>query len=857
MTAKISVTLEGSERILELPPRGTFVIGRGEACDLPLADRKLSRQHCAIEVSAGGCQVRDLGSRNGTKHNDRPLGQEPVALAAGDLLILGLTRIRFIDAGTPADPEEPEIETIPVEEHGGLSSDPLGEAEFLLIIEEPPAGESEPSPRREFGLLQERITFGTSRSCDLVLVDRKVSGIHGELVDEDGLYVVRDLGSTNGTRVAGRKVSGEGETLSHGDQILAGATRLTFKHRDLPLDDEFLRGVAGVSSVPRGRGRTPTGAILVTIVALLAVGGLTWVWLQARSGQHGDTDQVVAPPTDSLIQEGFSFEETPTGSVPEDYVLVRGDGSVRVTDLKAASGTHALQLVPEGELVIGPREPVPVSPGGECLHARVQALVSGACAVGLQLRCYARLGEDAGDGSGGEDFIHTFAIPTLREGTGSFQPLAATFEIPYGADHAALEIVARGSGTVLIDDVVLERTRSQLAAELDVATLRGQFLTYCQDRQGVFLIERLQDPLVQNGAVSLHDEGSRYRPTDVDATSVTLAVEERTVRWSGRHGDADHPSRPPRLSTEARVTSSGLDLTVAVADDAGDDPVEILVVFETTLHWVAGPMGIIGDEARVKLQGDFDLQDIFQIIFGIDDPGRRCTLALDPPCQVNLTRVDGRPTFRIRTGAARRLQLRWESSFQADRGRLRDLLEAARDAERQRRYGAAMERYRRVIQEFPFQEAEKAQAEASLERLRQQGEARVTEIMLQVQSTERLGHLNFYEATRRDIEQFEQEYEDTRFASEVAPLREAIVERLDAEAAAARENQASRIYHSGMDFLSEGFTHVGLAKLRYGAEAFTGNPDDPGYAWGLKCKEALETPEAGPSSTPVGEEEGD
>lgn len=63
----------------------------------------------------------------------------------------------------------------------------------------------------------------SSRLCDLAVDHGAVSKIHCILVKTDGLVYMRDLGSTNGTRVNGQRVL-RGALLP-GDQIsFAGAT---------------------------------------------------------------------------------------------------------------------------------------------------------------------------------------------------------------------------------------------------------------------------------------------------------------------------------------------------------------------------------------------------------------------------------------------------------------------------------------------------------------------------------------------------------------------------------------------------------------------------------------------------------
>ena len=65
-------------------------------------------------------------------------------------------------------------------------------------------------------------------SADLNLsADRTMSRFHCEIVVEEGRALIRDLGSTNGTRVNERRVSRHG--LQDGDVIRVGDTSLRFK----------------------------------------------------------------------------------------------------------------------------------------------------------------------------------------------------------------------------------------------------------------------------------------------------------------------------------------------------------------------------------------------------------------------------------------------------------------------------------------------------------------------------------------------------------------------------------------------------------------------------------------------------
>jgi pSer/pThr/pTyr-binding forkhead associated (FHA) protein len=70
-------------------------------------------------------------------------------------------------------------------------------------------------------------TIGRQGICDLAIRQEDISRRHTEVHFEDGAFVVRDLGSTNGTFLNGREISGS-ERLSPGDRIEIGSCTITF-----------------------------------------------------------------------------------------------------------------------------------------------------------------------------------------------------------------------------------------------------------------------------------------------------------------------------------------------------------------------------------------------------------------------------------------------------------------------------------------------------------------------------------------------------------------------------------------------------------------------------------------------------
>ncbi len=56
--------------------RPETIIGRGESAHFHLEDDQISKEHCKIRVEGPVCKIVDLGSRNGTSVNGRPLRPE-------------------------------------------------------------------------------------------------------------------------------------------------------------------------------------------------------------------------------------------------------------------------------------------------------------------------------------------------------------------------------------------------------------------------------------------------------------------------------------------------------------------------------------------------------------------------------------------------------------------------------------------------------------------------------------------------------------------------------------------------------------------------------------------------------------
>ena len=81
-----------------------------------------------------------------------------------------------------------------------------------------------PSPGKVFALSTNEVVLGRDIDNEVVINDAEISRRHTRLLNQEGGYVVEDLGSTNGTFVNGQKITGShvlepGQTIRLGENV--------------------------------------------------------------------------------------------------------------------------------------------------------------------------------------------------------------------------------------------------------------------------------------------------------------------------------------------------------------------------------------------------------------------------------------------------------------------------------------------------------------------------------------------------------------------------------------------------------------------------------------------------------------
>jgi len=126
----------GSRKVFPLPSEIT-TIGRRRSCDLHIPLASVSKKHCQLHLDSGVLKLRDLGSRNGTNLNGKPV--EEAVIQSGDFIEVGPLRFQVQIDNQPKDstasarpqqkpanqnnsPHKPQQETAPNSEANEVDS---------------------------------------------------------------------------------------------------------------------------------------------------------------------------------------------------------------------------------------------------------------------------------------------------------------------------------------------------------------------------------------------------------------------------------------------------------------------------------------------------------------------------------------------------------------------------------------------------------------------------------------------------------------------------------------------------------------------------------------------------------------
>jgi pSer/pThr/pTyr-binding forkhead associated (FHA) protein len=238
-----------------------LVFGRDAASDVVVTSGDVSRRHAEIRATPEGYVLMDH-SANGTFVNGKRIGHSQL-LARADVIRIGTDEFRFYADASPrisTSGPRPAPDEVPLHTPTGAVhrlSDTMHGVPLAELAREappaPPAAVALPiaSLLVRSGALRGRrlpvtvptVNIGRADYNDLVIADPSVSTTHAKLQRKDDVWVLTDLGSTNGTYVEGEPVTGE-TALTPGTTIRFGDVAALFEPHDEPRSTTRLPATA-------------------------------------------------------------------------------------------------------------------------------------------------------------------------------------------------------------------------------------------------------------------------------------------------------------------------------------------------------------------------------------------------------------------------------------------------------------------------------------------------------------------------------------------------------------------------------------------------------------------------------------
>lgn len=227
----------------------SLVFGREAGCDVVVTGKDVSRRHAEIISTPQGYMLVD-SSTNGTVVNGEKI-QGQKLLARADVISIGEETFRFYAdtiAAAPAPPAPPAPAPSPPPPPPPPPAPAAPEVRLQNTMMGAP---TTPRPSTSTGLASFLVKSGVHKGQrhvvkapvvnigradynDIVVADESVSTAHAKLQRREGVWVLTDLDSSNGTFVDGERVKGEAP-LSPGATIRLGDVSLSFE----PTDDEL------------------------------------------------------------------------------------------------------------------------------------------------------------------------------------------------------------------------------------------------------------------------------------------------------------------------------------------------------------------------------------------------------------------------------------------------------------------------------------------------------------------------------------------------------------------------------------------------------------------------------------------
>lgn len=758
-------------------------LGRvAEDNDIVLDSVDASRTHCKLTREGNAWFVEDLKSTNGTRVNGRKVTK--FELEDGDEIQVGTLRIQFLahaeaeSAGAPADLDlDLEIK--------------LEDNAFIRFLAGPRANEKV--------MLSGRVTVGRNATNTLILTEKGISGNHSEFVSESGQWIVRDLGSTNGTLVNGEKA--KEAKLKPGDVVKIGIVEFVFGEGQnegaeslatvvMAVTEPIPDDVFAVSEANLKRRQSLALGGWLVLFLVLAVGAVVAV---GRAQKTSTKSKPVMSVAGNLIDRGTSFEIETDG---EEIIITESDAIVYEETIKYKnSGETSLELtiernVPGTHLVVFKR-PIPTVAPSDRLAMSAFFRTSSLTGLGGMALIWK---DDEGRTIGTSEV----AAPT---GLGSFQEVKATFKPPFGAASAQAAVFARrASGKFQIDDISVVRLPTG-----DERGLVCDKFEVLLESNGTLSLARDSDEILEHAGFAILGAASFERLSDAFIRE-SIVGDDKKYTITGRLVDQEGGDRG-RIEYTVERTETGARFDGKLEGDAKG------AVFVASVEPGAGLATIAPDGARRHLDA-FERSGVTGIV--LESGPRAARISSKEPMTVAVKKLDRfwlvLPVTATNGGASFSIDM--QIDFEKESAEVIALADDAQKAEIvERAYGKALKLQSDIFNRFPFRKDLTERAEQRIQEMTKRGETELAKLDARSRDIHFFKTYDLhFEAFNRDVSTLAASYAGSDIAKRAESLRDAMKTAWDELFGARRVAKAENHLLRAKDLLEGASARPALAR---------------------------------------------
>ncbi|MEE9392872.1 MAG: FHA domain-containing protein [Planctomycetota bacterium] len=700
--AKVIVSDADGEREVALSG-DRMSIGRvAKGNDIVIKVAEASRQHCALIKEGKVWFIEDAKSSNGTRVNGRKVTK--FELQDGDEITVGVASLRFLDSDVVALSAEPELELdddLDLE----ISLDEPGSIRFLNTDREDEKIE-----------IHSRLTIGRRSNSDLELTVKGVSGTHAEIVNEGGEWLLRDLGSTNGTMLEGEKVAEA--RLEPGLRVGVGIAQFVFGIGQDEGDGVVLDLAEAPVSEAGGEvfaiseknyKKKQKAALLIWLVLVAAAGVGIWYWLTQESGGAGSIVKVQSRPG-NMLGPASSFEPQDEAEITDLFETDSDALDFGESQRFRHSGLQSLEVEANGGP--GVHEIYYVAGLGSVAAAEQieiggffrTAGLDGLCGLGLAWF-------DRNDRRLGASYINA-ALDSS-----DFTEIRGVLTAPEGCAKAGFVLTATDAqGRFQVDDIFAVRRRGDGREVLAIAGFELQL-----DAAGQLGVSRDSAEVAVSGSFARLDRGNE------GSGRLLLLAALAVLESREASGNAVTTTGYLRLDGSLFAIEQKLSLSDGGFQYECSSAAGKTAASPTHFAWeVPVDEGLVAvtEGLALRKNDDFRQERVSSLVIG--NGARAMRVEFEGTSTVAMSTLQGRSylLFPLKNAdGSKSLSFKAQLDFSGEREEVTRLYDAAERADLvEKRYGQAIIGYRDIVDRFSYRKDLALRAEARHTALRQQGE---------------------------------------------------------------------------------------------------------------------------------------